>query len=33
VTPEGRRKLEDAFPAWKEAQDRVGREFGLERNG
>ena len=30
VTPGGRQKLEDAYPAWKEAQDQVGREFGLD---
>lgn len=29
VTPSGRQKLDDAYPAWKKAQDRVGREFGL----
>lgn len=26
LTPAGRRKLKEAFPAWKEAQDRIGRE-------
>jgi DNA-binding MarR family transcriptional regulator len=33
VTPQGRSKLVEAFPAWKEAQERVGREFGLEHSG
>lgn len=28
LTEDGRRKLESAFPAWKEAQELVGREFG-----
>jgi len=28
LTPAGRRKLEAAFPAWKAAQELVGREFG-----
>lgn len=27
LTAAGRRKLEDAFPAWKRAQDRVGRRL------
>lgn len=31
LTPAGRRKLEGAFPAWRGAQELVGREFGLER--
>ncbi len=28
LTGAGRRKLESAFPAWKEAQDLVDRQFG-----
>ena len=27
LTPAGRRKLEGAFPAWKEAQELAGRKF------
>lgn len=27
LTPSGRRKLEEAFPAWKEAQDVVDRKL------
>ncbi len=26
LTPAGRRKLDEAYPAWKEAQDRIERE-------
>lgn len=28
LTPAGRRKLEGAFPAWKRAQELVGRKLG-----
>ena len=29
LTPAGRRKLEDAFPAWQEAQDIAGRNLAV----
>lgn len=32
LTGEGRRKVEEAFPAWKEVQERVEREFHEERS-
>jgi DNA-binding MarR family transcriptional regulator len=27
ITPSGRRKLESAYPSWKEAQDTVAKKF------
>jgi len=31
LTPAGRRKLESAYPAWKEAQESAARKFALAR--
>ena len=33
LTPAGRAKLEEAFPAWREAQDIAGRNFAAARSG
>ncbi|HXO91856.1 MAG TPA: MarR family transcriptional regulator [Stellaceae bacterium] len=33
ITPAGRAKLEEAFPAWREAQDIAGRNFAAARSG